>query len=86
MSYKDLYDHSIDDKFAFWKQQSEAIPWFTSPQTILTQNEKRFYRWFPDGVTNISYCCLDYQVECGRGNQAALVYDSPVAGKKETFT
>lgn len=86
MSYKDLYDHSIDDKFTFWKQQSEAIPWFTSPQTILTQNEKRFYRWFPDGVTNISYCCLDYQVECGRGNQAALVYDSPVAGKKETFT
>ena len=86
MSYKDLYDHSIDDKFAFWKHQSEAIPWFTSPQTILTQNEKRFYRWFPDGVTNIAYCCLDYQVECGRGNQAALVYDSPVAGKKETFT
>ena len=86
MTYKDLYDHSIDDKFAFWKQQSEAIPWFTSPQTILTQNEKRFYRWFPDGVTNISYCCLDYQVECGRGNQAALVYDSPVARKKETFT
>jgi acyl-coenzyme A synthetase/AMP-(fatty) acid ligase len=86
MTYKDLYDHSIDDKFAFWKQQSEAIPWFSSPQTILTQNEKRFYRWFPDGVTNISYCCLDYQVECGRGNQAALVYDSPVARKKETFT
>lgn len=86
MVYQSLYRKSIDEKEKFWKEQSERIPWFTEPQTILSANEQGFYRWFTDGRCNISYACLDWQIEQGRGNQVALIYDSPVAGKKEKIT
>ena len=45
-----------------------------------------FYRWFPDGELNTCANALDRHVEAGRGDQAALIYDSPVTGTKRTYT
>ena len=78
MSYKEMYLHSINEKEEFWQQQAAVLPWFTRPVNILSQNEKGFHRWFADGIINMCYCCLDWQIEQGRGEQAALIYDSPV--------
>ncbi|HAN65369.1 MAG TPA: propionyl-CoA synthetase [Chitinophagaceae bacterium] len=86
MVYQSLYRKSIDEKEKFWKEQSERIPWFTEPQTILSVNEQGFYRWFTDGRCNMAYACLDWQIEQGRGSQVALIYDSPVANKKEKIS
>ncbi len=76
--YNAIYRQSIDNKVAFWKEQAAQLPWFKAPETILSQNEKGFYRWFTDGEINTCYLCLDHQVELGRGEQIALIYDSPV--------
>jgi len=76
--YNAIYRQSIDNKEAFWKEQAAQLPWFKAPETILSQNEKGFYRWFTDGEINTCYLCLDHQVELGRGEQIALIYDSPV--------
>ncbi|HPH31921.1 MAG TPA: AMP-binding protein [Chitinophagaceae bacterium] len=76
--YNAIYRQSIDNKEAFWKEQAAQLPWFKVPETILSQNEKGFYRWFTDGEINTCYLCLDHQVELGRGEQIALIYDSPV--------
>jgi acyl-coenzyme A synthetase/AMP-(fatty) acid ligase len=76
--YNAIYRESIDNKESFWKDQAALLHWYKTPQTILLQNEKGFYRWFADGEINISYLCLDYHVENGRGEQTALIYDSPV--------
>ncbi len=76
--YNAIYRQSIDNKEAFWKEQAAQLPWFKVPETILSQNEKGFYRWFTDGEINTCYLCLDQQVELGRGEQIALIYDSPV--------
>ncbi len=39
-----------------------------------------FYRWFAGGVLNTCYNAVDRHVSGGRGDQAAIVYDSPVTG------
>jgi acyl-coenzyme A synthetase/AMP-(fatty) acid ligase len=76
--YRELYRESIENKEAFWTEQASRLHWFKQPETILSQTEKGFYRWFADGEINACYLCLDYQVENGRADQLALIYDSPV--------
>lgn len=84
--YDQLYQRSINDKEAFWKEQAEELFWFKPPTTILSQNEKGFYRWFANGETNMAHLCLDVHIQNGRGNQAALIYDSPVTATIQQFT
>ncbi|WP_426417394.1 propionyl-CoA synthetase [Aestuariirhabdus sp. LZHN29] len=86
MSYKEEYARSIDDPEGFWKEKAEAISWFKDPQTILSQDENGIDRWFADGELNTAYLALDYHVDCGRGEQVALIYDSPVTGTKRKYT
>lgn len=76
--YRELYRESIENKEAFWTKQARQLHWFKEPANILSQTEKGFYRWFADGEINACYLCLDYQVENGRADQVALIYDSPV--------
>jgi len=88
MNYKDLYQYSINEKEKFWAEQARQLKWFKEPSTILSKNEKGFYRWFADGEMNTCYLCLDHQIEQGRGEQTALIYDSPVTGiiKKYSYS
>ena len=86
MSYKSTYQSSISDPASFWKEKSELIRWYKKPQTILSTNEEGLDCWYPDGELNTSYLALDYQVEQGRGEQTALIYDSPVTDTVQTFS
>lgn len=86
MNYQAFYQYSIEEKAAFWAEQARLLNWYKAPTNILSQNEQGFYRWFADGEMNICYLCLDYQVEQGRGEQIALIYDSPVTGVVKTYT
>eukprot|EP00529_Nitzschia_sp_RCC80_P017375 CAMPEP_0113496648 /NCGR_PEP_ID=MMETSP0014_2-20120614/30229_1 /TAXON_ID=2857 /ORGANISM="Nitzschia sp." /LENGTH=824 /DNA_ID=CAMNT_0000390575 /DNA_START=81 /DNA_END=2555 /DNA_ORIENTATION=+ /assembly_acc=CAM_ASM_000159 len=55
-----------------------------------SSEEHHLMDWFPDGTINMSHNCLDVHLEQGRGEQVALVYDSPVTPGprhvKQTFT
>ena len=86
MKYVDTYQDSVSDPAAFWQQQAKRIQWYKEPQTILSTDDQGFYRWYEDGELNTSYLALDYHVEQGRGDQVALIYDSPVTGQKQEFT
>ncbi len=86
MSYQSIYQDSLQNPGAFWKAQAEQLDWITFPQTILSQNEDNLFQWYKGGKMNTCYLALDYHVNNGRGNQVALIYDSPVTGKKATFT
>lgn len=86
MTYQKLYDHSLKDQIGFWKEEAEKLPWFTPPTHILSKDENGNPRWFAGGKMNTCYMALDYHVTNGRGNQPALIYDSPVTGKKRQFT
>jgi len=56
-----------------------------SPRRCSIQG-RHLRRWFPDGVCNTCYNAVDRHVEAGRGEQAAIIYDSPVTGTKATIT
>lgn len=83
MSYHDDYLQSITLREIFWKKQAESISWYRFPSTILTELPNQLYQWYEDGMVNMSYLCLDYHIEHGRGNQEALIWDSPVTGLKK---
>lgn len=86
MSYEQEYKASIEQPESFWKQQAQRIQWFKEPRTILAKDENGVDRWFVDGEMNTAYLALDYHVLNGRGDQLALIYDSPVTGNKRTYT
>ncbi len=86
MSYQSIYQDSLQNPEAFWKAQAKQLDWITFPQTILSQKEDKLFQWYKGGKMNTSYLALDYHVNNGRGSQVALIYDSPVTGKKATFT
>ncbi|MDT5180742.1 MAG: propionyl-CoA synthetase [Mycobacterium sp.] len=84
--YRELFDTSIEDACAFWADAARAVTWTRAPQRILDDSNPPFYRWFPDGELNTCANALDRHVDQGRGDQAALIYDSPLTGTKRTYT
>ncbi len=69
-----------------WREAAEDIHWYKSPSQLLDDSQPPFYRWFADGMTNACYNAVDLQVEQGRGEQAAIIYDSPVTAVKRQIT
>ncbi len=86
MGYKELHAKSIQNPAAFWGEIAQSIDWYSPPTEILSQDEKGFYRWFKGGTMNTSYLALDSHILKGRGDQTALIFDSPVTGVKQQFT
>ena len=84
--YRELFDASIDDPTAFWADAARAVTWTREPTRVLDDANPPFYRWFPDGELNTCANALDRHVDAGRGDQAGLIYDSPVTGTKRTYT
>ncbi len=86
MSYESEYQRSLDDPSTFWADQVQRVPWYQEPKTILSRDANGNDTWFADGELNSSYLALDYHVERGRGEQPALIYDSPVTLTTRTYT
>jgi len=86
MSYHAEYTQSVENPEAFWAEKAADLPWFKQPQTILSKDENGIDRWFADGEMNTAYMELDHHVENGRGDQLAVIYDSPVSNTKRQLT
>ncbi|WP_066756198.1 acetate--CoA ligase [Crocinitomix algicola] len=85
MKYKELYNESITNPAEFWKRQANQLKWHKHPKKIITPTET-WNNWFEDGKLNMSYLCIDYHIENGRGNDIAIYYDSPVTKSKQKIT
>ena len=86
MHYQDLYRRSIIDPEGFWAERANDIPWYVKPQTTLSNDANGVARWYADGQVNTCYCAVDYHVEQGRGEQTALIYDSPVTDTVASYS
>lgn len=86
MNYQEFYQRSIEDREGFWGEEANKISWFEKPQTILSQDEKGFYRWFKGGKINTCFLAVDYHVEAGNGDKIAMIYDSPVTKTIKKYT
>ncbi|MDM1549110.1 AMP-binding protein [Empedobacter falsenii] len=86
MDYKTLYSKSIEEPELFWKEEAQKLAWSTYPEQILKQNENGYYSWFVDGKINMSRLALEENIKAGRGEQFALIYDSPVTQVVQKIT
>ncbi|MEA2060696.1 MAG: propionyl-CoA synthetase [Thermodesulfobacteriota bacterium] len=84
--YNEAYNQSINDPEAFWGPIAEECHWYKKWDKVFDDSNKPFYKWFPGGEMNTCYNALDLHVEDGIGDNAALIYDSPVTGTKRTYT
>ena len=85
-TYAQEYQRSLTDPEGFWLDAAKAIQWTKEPARALDSSKAPLFRWFPDGELNTSFNALDRHVESGRGEQPALIWDSPVTSSQRTYT
>jgi propionyl-CoA synthetase len=86
-AYEVAYKRSLEDPEGFWGEAAKEIDWVKECDQVLDSSNKPFYRWFAGAECNTCYNALDRHADGGRGDQAALIYDSPVTGStKRTYT
>ena len=86
MSYREIYQNWKSDPEAFWLEAARAIDWITPPTKALFDDNPPFYTWFDDSLVNTCWNALDRHVENGRGEDTAIIYDSPVTGTKQSIS
>jgi propionyl-CoA synthetase len=85
-SYADVYAKWQKDPEAFWGEAAKAVDWIEAPKKVFDGAQGPYGRWFPDATCNTCYNILDRHVKNGRADQAAIIYDSPVANTKRKLT
>ncbi len=84
--YEEIFLKSVNEPVGFWRDAAESIDWYKKCDRILDESHPPFYKWFPDGELNTCYNALDRHVENGRGDQTAIIYDSPVTETIAKYT
>jgi len=76
--YDAIFKRSIESPEEFWGEAAKGITWYKEPEKVLDDSNPPFYKWFPGGKMNTCYNAIDRHVENGKGDQVAIIYDSPV--------
>jgi propionyl-CoA synthetase len=84
--YHEVHARSLADPEGFWAEAAKEIDWIEPPKKIFDPAQGTYGRWFAGGVVNTCYNALDRHVERGRGDQVALIHDSPLAGSVTKLT
>ena len=84
--YHEVYARWQRDPQGFWGEAAADIDWFEKPKTVFDPKAGIYGRWFVGGVCNTCFNAVDRHVDAGRGDQTAIIYDSPLAGAKRTIT
>jgi propionyl-CoA synthetase len=84
--YLEIHRRSIENPSEFWAEAAEGIDWESRWDKVLDDSNPPIYRWFPGGRLNTCHNALDRHVANGRGEQAAIIYDSPVTGSQRTIS
>lgn len=85
-SYREQFRQSIENPDVFWREAASELDWTRPWEKVLDDSNAPFYEWFSGGEINTCYNALDRHCEAGRGEQAALIYDSPVTGQVQVFS
>ena len=86
MTYRELYQSWETDPEAFWMKAADHIDWDRAPSYALDARKAPLYEWYPDAMVNTCYNAVDRHVIAGKGAQAAIIYDSPITGQKDTIS
>ena len=80
-----VYEEAEQDYEGFWAERAGELHWFKEWDQVLDWDPPEA-KWFVGGKTNVSYNCLDYQVEQGRGDKTAILWEGDEPGDSRTFT
>ena len=86
MTYAAEYNAWKENPEAWWMTQADAIDWDDAPTQALFDRGNNIYEWFADAKVNTCWNAVDRHVVAGRGNQVAIIYDSPITGAKSKTT
>ena len=84
--YAEAYQRSCRDPEGFWADAAADIDWIRPADKVFDPQAGIYGRWFVGALCNTCFNAVDRHVAGGRGEQAALIYDSPVTATKRTFT
>ncbi len=82
----DAQRRSLHEPEAFWGEAAREIDWYEAPEQVLDASNAPFYRWFRGGKLNTCHNALDRHADGPRGEQAALIYDSPVTNQVRKYS
>jgi acetyl-CoA synthetase len=76
-AYEALVAEAEADYGGYWARLArELVTWKTPFTRSLDDSNAPFFKWFEDGTLNVSYNCLDRNVERGLGNKVAIVFEA----------
>ncbi|NXG60260.1 ACSS3 synthetase, partial [Hemiprocne comata] len=84
--YEEVFRSSVAEPEKVWGAAAEQIQWYKPWARALESGPPGSASWFVGGELNICYNAVDRHVENGRGDQIAIIYDSPVTNTKEKIT
>ncbi|XP_063178930.1 acyl-CoA synthetase short-chain family member 3, mitochondrial isoform X2 [Chroicocephalus ridibundus] len=84
--YEEVFRSSVAEPEKVWGAAAEQIQWYKPWARTLERGGPGSACWFVGGELNICYNAVDRHVENGRGDQIAIIYDSPVTNTKEKIT
>jgi acetyl-CoA synthetase len=76
-AYDALCREAERDYAGYWARLArELLSWKTPFTKVLNDSEAPFFKWFEDGTLNVSYNCLDRNVERGLGGKTAIIFEA----------
>jgi len=76
-AYEALCKEAEQDYTGYWGRLArEHVVWKEPFNTVLDESNAPFYKWFPEGKLNVSWNCLDKNVEAGLGDKVALIFEA----------
>ncbi len=76
-AYEALCKEAEADYAGYWARQArEHLRWKKPFTKTLDDSKAPFFKWFEDGTLNVSYNCLDVQVERGLGGKTAIIFEA----------
>ncbi|HUG22654.1 acetate--CoA ligase [Piscinibacter sp.] len=76
-AYEKLCAEAAADYEGYWARLArETVSWKKPFTKALDDSNAPFFKWFEDGTLNVSYNCLDKQVEAGLGDKTAIIFEA----------
>ncbi|MDE1949943.1 MAG: acetate--CoA ligase [Burkholderiales bacterium] len=76
-AYEALCKEADTDYAGYWARLArELLSWKTPFTQVIDDSSAPMYKWFADGTLNVSYNCLDRNVERGLGDKTAIIFEA----------
>jgi len=79
--YEAMYNRSIEDPEGFWAEVAGDFH-FSKKWDRVLEWKLPFAKWFVGAQTNVSYNCLEHQINRGRGDHTAILWEGELVDAK----